>query len=323
MGRQDQGIIRDGYNAARPTGGGLGGRKVRPMTSGASNRGAVAGITSAGVVTVYELWGDTRWSADLLSTTSTQHDITFDGVGGIWARSGDGLQLVHTDASGNILTDDVIGSPIASSSGGLPLIDYSAAGLAYCNLLTTPGLVTPAVVAHGPTGDLLGAPSVSSSPDYIGVTTGGRVCGVDAITGYYFVWETDGTLLYSGNAASIATGFTGVPQIAVSPTGNLLHIFANSSFTGTVIRGSVNLATGVLGSNGDTLEPVVTWATCSPAGVLSFGTLPPSGTGTAVKAVAKTEATAYACSTRLEWTYSGGNMVRNDFSVSCSAFDGA
>lgn len=213
-------------------------------------QGAVAGIRRNGSVTVYELDGTVRWTSQLLSTTSANHDVTFDSRGGVWARSGDGTQLVHADPTGVIVSDEVIGSPLSAAL--LPAIDHTSAGIAYCNFISNSPLADEA--ANGPTGALY-LPLAQPQPMCIGITKLGIVVGWGGFGGNIYVWENDGTFVYQLN-----TQYVGVSSqfscAAVDPVSNILHVIVFSTLTNTYWTGQVNLSNGDLSTGDDTLLPI-------------------------------------------------------------------
>lgn len=289
---------------------------------------AVAGCSQTGVVTVYNLSGSIRWSASILSGTRDNHDITFDSVGGIWARNGDGLQLVHTDAQGNILSDTAIGS--IYSSGSQPAIDHGPNGVAYSNQLSVAGVATPTVLATGPSGDLLSTAFNTAVAPQIGITAAGKIVGWGGSN--FWVWDIDGTLLVNGDYGSIVPGTETFQAAAVSPTGDYLHFWVYSHFYSSVYSGRVNLTTGVVSSGTDTLLSSVTAAWCTPAGTPVFGTnslagLPGSSFPSSIRKIDGGVNSIVVAAGKIElWRYALGNYSlawsTSTDTISCAYFAG-
>lgn len=290
---------------------------------------AVAGCTNTGIVTVYEIDGSVRWSKTLLTSTSVNHDICFDASGGIWARNGDGSQLVHTDPTGIILTDVDIGS--VSGQPSAPAIAFSAGGLAYCN---QPDAISdsPYQVAVAASGPLLTPGGVFHlTEQHIGITTAGKVAAWDSDR--YGIWSADGTLEYYGDWGNVVLGFSNLEAAAVSPTGDYLYWLAYSTTHSKVYIGTVNLNTGVVSGGTDTLLTNVTAAWCTPSGTPYYGAtslsiLPSSSFPSNIyKISGGTNRIVVAAGSKLElWTFALGNYSRNwtksVSSVSCDYFRG-
>jgi hypothetical protein len=190
-------------------------------------KGAMAGITSTGVVTVYELDGTLRWQAQVLDAIGTEYglanDITFDAVGGIWARRGDGMQLVHTDPTGIIVSNVELDSlttgrqpTIASLNGTLVYVSFPA---------SFPGGFprVPTEVARGPNGALLsGVVQISASS--VGIAYSGRIAGWGG-HGVCYVWDIDGTLLYE-----LGVGGETIISGTVDPVQGLVYLLTPTGF---------------------------------------------------------------------------------------------
>lgn len=178
MGRQDQGIFRDGYNAARPTGGGFAGRKVRPMSNRRSDFITTRCYSPAGV----QLWDGDHGNDPYAIAVGADGTIYQSGKE---ASSAYGDSLFHRAADGNcpIVTAMVPGgAPIWSIKRNFGNTEYSL-GLAvtgdyvYCGFNTPPSTAHIAKLAKSSGGDTLHLPQsgFGFEAGFIAPTLWGRV----------------------------------------------------------------------------------------------------------------------------------------------------
>lgn len=241
-------IVRPGGSGMpRPMGSGLAGRMVRPMGASPLTRGAVAGISSGGIVTVWETSGAQRWSTDLGLASSTEHDLSFFTDGSIYVRTGDGQHLIHISKTGTVLSDTAIG--FAFANGGRPTIDYSPSGLAYSNPLATSD-DTSRAVAIGPTGSLFtGVFNSSIAGGFMGITDSGYV--VQWTGGLVIIWDPSGAIVDTVGFLSVAIGGS-YKAAAVDRVADILHVYVYSTFSGVIETGRVDLTDGTVSSGSPT-----------------------------------------------------------------------